>query len=134
MTIPRDTENVVLAVGAGVMTLVVLYAVETEVLGLDRSGCRYLFLFAAALGGLAGIVRYVRMGRLGMHLTFLEPPVMAYAQRGWYLLWLVVAALVGAYACYDALLGGVLVPTVGNLASLSSMLVLVRGLLRPPPT
>jgi len=127
----RASENVLLSVGAGIMILMLLYALGTELFGLDRPGSRVLFMVSLVIGAMASVARFVRLRRSGTNLLFLHPPATTHQDRAKYPLWICGAAILGAYSVYEVLTGGILVGTVGCIASVLSMFVLARGLVQP---
>ena len=96
MKTEQTSENVVLSVGAGVMTLMFLYALGTELFGLGRPGSRVIFLVSFAIMTISAVARYVRLRRSGTHLLFLHPPTMSHQNQAKYLLWLCSAAVLVA--------------------------------------
>jgi hypothetical protein len=114
------------------MSLMLLYALGTEVFRLDRTASRVLIGVAVAVSAVALVVRYVRLRRIGVKLYFLNTPPIPLRDRTKYLLWLVGASILGAYSVRELQIGGFWLGVLGCGAALSSMFVLARGLIRPP--
>lgn len=126
----RPSENVTLFFGVAVMILMLLYAFGTEVLFLNREGCRSLLFIALVISMASFGVRCIRLRRIGGRLLFLEPPGMEQNQQRKFLLLLCCSAVLGAYSVHVLLLGSISVGVLGCVAAVSSMVVLTRGILR----
>ena len=127
-----SSENVVVSVGAGVMSMMLVYALATDVIGLDKSDSRVTMSVVLALAGVAGVVRYMRLRRLGIRLSFLDLPDIPERHRAKYWLWFCAASILGTYSVYEVFIGGLVLGTLGCFASLSSTFVLARALLWSP--
>ena len=129
----RESENVILSVGAGVMSLMLLYALATDVAGLAKPGTRVLAFLTLAISAIALIGRYIRLRNLGTQILVLDLPDIVEQDRPKYWLWLWAAAFLGVYSVYELYAGGFVLGVIGSLASVSSMFVLARGLIRREP-
>jgi hypothetical protein len=122
---PRKQENAVVGFASGVAALMLLYASAVDGFGLERQGTRHLFLVSLLLLLIASIARSVRLRQQGVAISI---STVGVAEHRRLLLYLACAALLGAYAVREAMIGSLFVALVGIMASLSAMAVVTKAL------
>jgi len=120
------SENLTLTLGAGMITLMGLFALAADLFGIDRSHVRGLISIAFGIMSTSLVVRWLRLRYLGAQILVTRLPT-----RGWNtkraVAWIWSAAFLGAYSTYEVSSGGPLLGLIGCLVSLAMVLVLVRG-------
>jgi hypothetical protein len=125
------SENLFLIFGAGLMGMIPVYALATEVFRVPRAHARVVFVGSIAAVSVALLMRFIRLNRAGGRLLIFRLPLVAHRQRLLYRGWLAAAAIVNAYSLYLITLGeyAVGLPSCAVLSIL--MWVLAIGLTRP---